>query len=292
MKRKRFLQKIIFLSLIAFLAFFLAASNRETSHNLLAYFSTDDCLIAPAVIKNGDTPQSCLNFPATISPTPTTAPTPNLSLPEKERFLAAVMYKLPMIPTPNSFEYILLRAYGAAFVNQQPEIKLPPKVLFTNEQETKQFQETLTMGKVSGANNCYLQKSAADALNKARTQVRIPLKSGYGASDCTRNFATNLRFWRKYASNKTLERVRQGQETDILGVVAPPGTSQHLWGLAVDLQATNAVQKQALYHSGWYQTVEKDVPHWTYLGLSPEKLAEFGFKNKVVGGITYWVTPL
>jgi len=213
-------------------------------------------------------------------------------LPEPQRFLSAIAHQLPTIPQPGTFEYILLRAYGAAFVNQQPEIKLPPKVILANEQETAYFQTTLTMGKVDGTNDCYLQKSAADAFNKAKSAARISLKSGYGGGDCTRTFATNLRFWRKYADNNTLERVRQGKETAILGVVAPPGASQHLWGLAIDLQVYSQAQRQALNKNGWFQTVENDVPHWTYVGLTEENLPLFGFKNKIVRGITYWVTPL
>ncbi|NJM71981.1 MAG: peptidase M15 [Scytonema sp. RU_4_4] len=255
--------------------------------------NSKDCVLTHPYENNRVSIQSCTNLPQkAIEPTQRYPFTPNQNLTEKERFLAAITNKLSIIPAPNTFEYILLRTYGSAFVNQMPAIKLPPKVLFTNDQETKQFQLTLTMGKVNNASHCDLQKSAADALNQARAQVQIPLKSGYGASDCTRSFATNLRFWKKYANNNTLEQVRQGKETKILGIVAPPGASQHLWGLAIDLRVSNEAQKQALNQNGWYRTVEYDVLHWTYVGLPPEKLTEFGFQNKIVGGINYWVTPL
>ncbi|WP_443216689.1 D-alanyl-D-alanine carboxypeptidase family protein [Scytonema sp. HK-05] len=290
---RRFLKKAVFFALIGFISFALVASHGMTNHKLMANIpNQQDCLMTYSLGKNGELTQRCTNIPQTVSPTPSTQITPNLNLSEKERFLALITNKLPTIPAPNTYEYILLRAYGSAFLNQKPEIKLPPKVVFNNEQETKQFQSTLTMGKVNGTSNCYLQKSAADALNIAKLQVQIPLKSGYGASDCTRNFATNLRFWQKYANNNTLEQVRQGKETKILGLVAPPGASQHLWGLAVDLRVSNEAQKQALNQNGWYRTVEYDIPHWTYVGLAPDKLAEFGFQNKVVEGINYWVTPL
>jgi D-alanyl-D-alanine dipeptidase len=293
MKVRRFLKKAVFFALIGFISFALVASHGMTNHKLMANIQNQqNCLMTYSLGNNGELTQRCTNIPQTVSPTPSTQITPNLNLSEKERFLALITKKLPTIPAPNTYEYILLRAYGSAFLNQKPEIKLPPKVVFNNEQETKQFQSTLTMGKVNGTSNCYVQKSAADALNIAKLQVQIPLKSGYGASDCTRNFATNLRFWHKYANNNTLEQVRQGKETKILGLVAPPGASQHLWGLAVDLRVSNEGQKQALNQNGWYRTVEYDIPHWTYVGLAPEKLAEFGFQNKVVEGINYWVTPL
>jgi len=221
-----------------------------------------------------------------------TRPVANEPLSEQERFVTAIMQKLKVMPEPGTFEYTLLRSYGAAFINPADDVKLPPKLLFTNKEDTQEFQSQLTLEKVVGTNNCYLQKSAAEALNKAKLQENIPLKSGYGASDCTRSFATNLRFWHKYANNKTLEKVKQGKETAILGVVAPPGTSQHLWGLAIDLGVNNPKQRKILNQNGWFQTVVKDVPHWTYLGVTTEDLPKLGFKNQVVQGITYWLTPL
>lgn len=186
----------------------------------------------------------------------------------------------------------MLKTYGSVFVNSEVGIKLPPKGIFANEQETQDFQSHLTMSHVDETRDCYLQKSAADALNKARKLQNIPLKSGYGSGDCTRTFNTNLRFWHKYANNQTLARVQQGKETKILGVVAPPGTSQHLWGLAIDLRLSNQKQREALYQNGWFQTVENDVPHWTYIGLLEQDLPLFGFQNKVIRGISYWLTPL
>ncbi len=291
---KRFLRKTSFITIVVFIVFALVASNGITHRTL----STDvrqlqDCLIARSSGRQSDLNKTCPNTSQPItSPTPVTPQIPDIKLPEQQRFLTAIASKLPTIPNPGTFEYTLLKAYGAAFVNQEAGIKLPPKVILANEQETKDFQTTLTMGKVAGTNDCYLQNSAAEALNKAKSAVIIPLKSGYGGGDCTRTFATNLRFWQKYANNKTLERVRQGKETAILGVVAPPGASQHLWGLAIDLRVSSQAQRQALNKNGWFQTVENDVPHWTYVGLNEENLSKFGLKNKIVRGITYWLIPL
>ncbi|MHC5599349.1 MAG: D-alanyl-D-alanine carboxypeptidase family protein [Nostoc sp.] len=217
---------------------------------------------------------------------------PDPKLNNQQRFLSAIARNLPTIPQPATYEYTLLRMYGAVFVNPDIAIKLPPKDIFANEQETQNFQATLTMGHVDGTNDCYLQKSAADALNKARIQQQIPLKSGYGSGDCTRTFNTNLRFWNKYANNQVLAKVKQGKETKILGLVAPPGTSQHLWGLAIDLRVGSKEQRKALNQNGWFQTVENDAPHWTYVGLSEDNLSLFGFKKQAIQGITYWITPL
>ncbi|MEA5597177.1 D-alanyl-D-alanine carboxypeptidase family protein [Rivularia sp. UHCC 0363] len=233
-----------------------------------------------------------LNKECAVTPLPKYKPIPTQALTNKERFIAALMNQFPNIPQLDSYEYILLRAYGAPFVNLDPTIKLPKKVAFANHQETQQFQATLTKGKVAGANNCYLQSAAAEALNKALSQIRFRLQSGYAKSDCMRNFATTTKFWKKYTDSKTLDLVRQGKETRILGTVAPPGASQHLWGLAIDLKVNNKKQVQALNQNGWYRTVEYDVPHWTYVGYPPEKLPKLGFEKKLIRGITYWLTPL
>jgi hypothetical protein len=277
------LHKVTFSSIILFIACALVASNGITQHqSFINSVNFNSCL------NNNSLP--CLDIPQpTISPQPFT---PNPELNEQQRFLDAVAQKLPKIPESGTYEYILLRQYGGAFVNPEPETKLPEKVIFANEKETKEFQTTLTLGKVNGTKDCYLQQTAALALHKAKSLEKIPLKSGYGSGDCTRTFTTNLRFWYKYANDRTLEKVRQGKETAILSVVAPPGTSQHLWGLAIDLRVSSQKQRQALNQNGWFQTVENDVPHWTYLGLLEEQLPLFGFQKKVVKGITYWLTPI
>ncbi|MBR8836117.1 MAG: D-alanyl-D-alanine carboxypeptidase family protein [Stigonema ocellatum SAG 48.90 = DSM 106950] len=288
---KKIVKKSVFIAIIVFMVFAIVGSN-EMTHGQLTTEGTqlDDCLMTGSLSNNQELTESCKDI--TQDATLSSPPAHNLSLSDKERFLASITDKLLTIPQPGSFEYILLREYGAAFVDKNPEIKLPQKVIFANARETKEFQATLTMGKVNNTSDCYLQEAAAEALNRTRSQVQIPLKSGYGTSDCTRTFDTNLRFWHKYANDSTLEKVRLGKETAILGIVAPPGASQHLWGLAVDLRLSNDLQKQALNQNGWFQTVENDLPHWTYIGQPQEKLVELGFKNKIVRGISYWLTPL
>ncbi|MBF2064367.1 MAG: D-alanyl-D-alanine carboxypeptidase family protein [Calothrix sp. C42_A2020_038] len=288
----KILKKSIYLCLVIFTSLSLVASSDNfksvTGSNDIRL--NENCLIQGASQNSTSQNRPCIFISPT--PSPNLTPTPNLALPKKERFLASITNKLPSIPTPGSFEYIILRQYGAPFINFDSAIKLPQTVFFPNSQETRNYQASLVMGKVNSGNNCFLQKVAADAFNIADKQIDIPLKSGYGSSDCTRTYETNLRFWRKYTNNKTLERVKQGRETAILNVVAPPGTSQHLWGLAIDLRVSKPAQRKALNQNGWFQTVETDVPHWTYLGVPEEKLPEFGFNKKIVRGITYWLTPL
>ena len=216
---------------------------------------------------------------------------PPQKLDDQQRFLTTIANKIPTVPEIDTFEYTLLRFYGTVFINQESGIKLPEKVILDNEIETQSFQDKISIELVNGTEECYLQKPAAAALNKARDLENIPLKSGY-AGDCLRNFATNLRFWNKYANRETLTQVKAGKETKILGLVAPPGTSQHLWGLAIDLQILTPSQKQTLNENGWFQTVVNDLPHWTYLGWREEDLPKFGLQQKIIQGIKYWTTPI
>jgi D-alanyl-D-alanine carboxypeptidase len=279
---KQVLRKAKFITIVILIIFTLVASNEITYHKV--------AITAQPL-------QGCLSndsLPCTDTSKKTTSEPfiPDVKLNPQQRFLSAIARNLSTIPQPGTYEYTLLRMYGAVFVNPDIGIKLPQKDIFASEQETQDFQATLTMGHVDGTNDCYLQKSAADALNKARVQQHIPLKSGYGSGDCTRTFNTNLRFWYKYANNQVLTKVKQGKETKILGLVAPPGTSQHLWGLAIDLRVGSKEQRKALNQNSWFQTVENDIPHWTYVGLSEENLPLFGFKRKAIRGINYWITPL
>ncbi|MCC5620472.1 D-alanyl-D-alanine carboxypeptidase family protein [Nostoc sp. CHAB 5715] len=276
------IRKATFISIVILIIFILVASNEITHHKVAI----------TAQPLNGCLSTDSLSCTDPYKKTTSEPFIPDLKLNAKQRFLSAIARKLLTVPQPGTYEYILLRTYGAVFVNQDVGIKLPQKNIFANEQETREFQDTLTMDHVNDTNDCYLQKSAADALNKARIQQRIPLKSGYGSSDCTRTFNTNLKFWHKYANNQVLAKVQQGKETKILGVVAPPGTSQHLWGLAIDLRVSSKEQRKALNQNGWFQTVQNDVPHWTYVGLTEDNLPLFGFNKQVVQGITYWITPL
>ncbi|MFM5888283.1 MAG: D-alanyl-D-alanine carboxypeptidase family protein [Dolichospermum sp.] len=216
---------------------------------------------------------------------------PVQKLDDQQRFLTTIANKIPTVPEIDTFEYTLLRSYGTVFINQQSGIKLPEKVILDNEIETQSFQDKISIELVNGTEECYLQQPAAAALNRAKELENIGLKSGY-AGDCLRSFATNLRFWNKYANEETLTQVKAGKETKILGLVAPPGTSQHLWGLAVDLQILTPSQKQILNENGWFQTVVNDLPHWTYLGWKEEDLPKFGLQQKIIQGIKYWTTPI
>ncbi|MCJ8282521.1 MAG: hypothetical protein MJK14_22525 [Rivularia sp. ALOHA_DT_140] len=145
-------QKIAFLIVGTYLVVTLVASNqiaRSNPNNDIK--NVENCLVDRLLGKECIVPKQ-----PKVSPTQTPSPTPNVNLTDKERFIAALMNHFPKIPLAGTYEYILLRAYGATFVNLKPTIKLPAKVAFSNHQETQKFQATLTKGKVAGTRNCYL----------------------------------------------------------------------------------------------------------------------------------------
>jgi hypothetical protein len=79
----------------------------------------------------------------------------------------------------------------------------------------------------------------------------------------------------------------------IIYSVAPPGSSQHLAMLALDVEEFNDAKVRAiLAANGWYQTVTSDLPHFTFLGVSETDLAKRGLKLVTSGGRGYWVPDL
>jgi len=79
----------------------------------------------------------------------------------------------------------------------------------------------------------------------------------------------------------------------IIYSVAPPGTSQHLSMLALDVnEHENAKVRQILAKHGWFQTVVSDLPHFTFLGVPESDLPKRGLKKRTDGGRTYWLPDI
>lgn len=84
-----------------------------------------------------------------------------------------------------------------------------------------------------------------------------------------------------------------GGGKSILQVAAPPGTSQHVSGLAVDIAEYEDVRvREILAEHGFFQTIANDFPHFTYLGLKPDQLAAVGLAPRVIEGHTFYVPEL
>lgn len=95
---------------------------------------------------------------------------------------------------------------------------------------------------------------------------------------------------------KVLELEDQGfffstnKKKTILASVAAPGTSQHLFMLALDVKEFGKPKvRQILAQHGWFQTVFQDHPHFTYLGMSESSLSSLGLSKKADAGQDFWV---
>ena len=75
--------------------------------------------------------------------------------------------------------------------------------------------------------------------------------------------------------------------------VAPPGASQHLSLLALDVAEFNDPNvRRILSKHRWYQTVVSDLPHFTFLGISEDELPKLGLKIVTNDDREFWIPDL
>jgi hypothetical protein len=222
----------------------------------------------------------------------------------------------------------VLSEYGAMFV-ASGEIASPPTCLFRSDDEVTAFQSRLAMGKVvvNGV-QFQFQKAAAESLNAAVSDALIQgmrirpldgaIAGGRRYSDTVRlwnsRFHPALKYWVAHerispddaatASAMTvdqqIEKVIEWEASgmpfgtnlkgSIFASTAPPGSSQHLSLIAIDIAPPLTPSVIAVMNShGWYQTVKGDRSHFTYLGLTEKELPGRGLKAILFDGIMYWV---
>jgi hypothetical protein len=225
----------------------------------------------------------------------------------------------------------VFREYGSVFAADR-SVTVPRTCIFTSEQEVSKFRDSVeTETARIGGVEIELQEAAMetllDAVDEANDRgLRItPLD---GAIAGKRSLADTVRLWNSRfvpALNHWVTRGRIKREDadaaskmpvieqtmqvlawesqglyfstnrnrSIMSSVAPPGTSQHLSMLALDIeQAGNRAVREIMNRNGWYQTVVGDSPHFTFIGVAEKKLPERGLRPVVSGGHTYWVPNL
>ena len=222
----------------------------------------------------------------------------------------------------------VLSQYGAVFVASE-KVMPPPTCRFLNEADVTAFQSKLgTEFVVLNGVQMQFQKAAAESLNAALIEalaqgIRMrpldgPIAGGRSYADTVRlwnsRFQPALRFWvgrrritmEEAASaiempidqqiEKVIEWEAQGmnfgtnRNGSIFASVAPPGASQHLSLIAIDIAPPLTPSLIALMNShGWFQTVKGDKPHFTYLGLTEKELPGRGLKALMFEGTRYWV---
>ena len=250
---------------------------------------------------------------------------PNASL--FERNLPAEIY---LFDENGEVSKRILKDYGAIFVAQN-NVAAPPKIIFKNEEECLAWQRQVpTKRENFGGIEIELQTAAMNDLMAARNEMRgkslnITARGTWAArrsyKDTEKIWSTRITpgliFWTRRGKLSSTEAARiraltpaeqiaeilrleskgmffsKNFSKSVLYSATPPGASQHLSMLAVDINENgNSDVRQILAKHGWFQTVASDVPHFTYLGVSEDKLPALGLKKVVIDNRIYWIPKL
>jgi hypothetical protein len=245
------------------------------------------------------------------------------------------LQKLPpgfQVPADNDdLAWLMLAEYGAVYVAQGNVVQ-PQTARFNNEEEVKQWQDTLRVerldyGEEKYGNYVELQTEAMNAFKAAREEIEEMGLSltPRGADAGRRSFADTVKLWQdrvnpgldhwvllKRLNPREAERIKAlpatGQVAEILKLeaqgmyfskdftktilasVAPPGASQHISLLALDVyEYENYDVRLKMAKHGWYQTIPYDLPHFTYLGVKESKLPELGLKRVINEQRAFWM---
>ena len=232
--------------------------------------------------------------------------------------------------TVNEVEQRLLRDYGAVLVARGGATP-PPMMVFPDETTVARFQSNIRKEKERiGSVLVELQAPAMKALREARVEAKKKgLKiTPRGSNSSGRTYAATVRLWksrvepglRHWARKRRLTRPQENairsldtprQVAEILRLekeglffnsnfsrsimcsVAPPGASQHLSLLAFDIQEHDAqAVRDMLARHGWFQTIQCDAPHFTYLGVEERELPWLGLRRVVTAGREFWLPAL
>ncbi len=235
-----------------------------------------------------------------------------------------------VLPSGDPVEQRLLAEYGAVFVAAGGAIP-PSKIVFRNEDEVLAFQESFAPGvAMIGGFQIELQ---SEAMNNLLAAIEKANDSGLsitprGPDSARRNYTgtvelwlsrvePGLRHWTEQGrigqpaadhilSLSPFDQVREILKLELDGIyfakdlsksiiysVAPPGTSQHLSMLALDITEFNEPRvREIMACYGWYQTVISDLPHFTFLGMTESELVGKGLRKVEFSGRYFWVPDI
>jgi hypothetical protein len=224
----------------------------------------------------------------------------------------------------------LLSEYGSICLTSSGATP-PNKIFFRDESEVSSFQSSLQKSSETiGGFNIELQSAAMNALKKAIAEARQIGKdiTPVAADSAKRTYAETVRLWQsrvepgldhwvsegkltktEAARIKSLPPFEQVSEIlklesggmycskdfskSILYSVAAPGASQHISMLALDVkQFADKNVREILARNGWFQTVQSDMPHFTYLGLAESDLSAKGLKQVEISSQKFWIPNL
>ena len=217
----------------------------------------------------------------------------------------------------------MLGEYGAMFVAKGGATP-PNKVVFNNESEVSSWQSGVSKSKETiGDATIELQSPAMKALKEAINDAKqngLTITPRGGSDAARRDYQGTVKNWESrvtpnlkfYVGNGKIkqadaDRIKSlaipeqigeifkledqgmyfstGRDKSIIYSVAPPGTSQHISMLALDVKEfEDSKVRGILAKHGWFQTVKSDLPHFTYLGVSENELTKLGLKKVSDGG--------
>ena len=241
--------------------------------------------------------------------------------------IEAMRRDFPKLPIATSdAELLLLKEYGAMFSAQG--VKLPARIFFKDEADVTDFQRAAGEKKKTVAKIAVtLQPAALDALTRAVSEAEREGLSitPSGADASKRSYQQTVNLWASRVEPGLDHWVAKGRITgqeaakicslspeiqipeilrlekegiffakslskSIIFSVAPPGSSQHLSMLALDVAEFDDEDVRAiLARHGWFQTVVSDLPHFTFLGAPEQKLPSLGLQKIVNSGRNFWV---
>ena len=224
----------------------------------------------------------------------------------------------------------LLKEYGAVFVAQGGAMP-PKKVIFKDEADVETWQAGVAVSRETiGGIEMQLQTPAMKALKDAvKEAAQNGLKITPRGEDAARRsyrdtemlwesrVAPALKHWVENGklSENEAARIRALAPFDqvpeifrledqgiyfskdlsksIIYSVAPPGASQHLSMLALDVaEYDDSKLREILARHGWFQTVVSDLPHFTFLGASEAQLPSLGLKKSIDGARSFWIPAI
>jgi hypothetical protein len=222
----------------------------------------------------------------------------------------------------------VFQEYGAVFAVRETAV-IPDKCVFNDSADVERFQHSVkTKSAVIGGAVIELQQAAMESLievAKDAEALDLTLTPIDGSIAGKRSYTDTVGIWnsrfqraldhwvglgnitaaeaaevRNMSTQKQVERVMQweasglffstGFSRSIFSSTAPPGTSQHLSMLAIDiLEHDNPAIAALLASRGWYRTILSDPNHFTYIGFPESELPNRGLRRITSGRYVFWV---
>ncbi len=224
----------------------------------------------------------------------------------------------------------MLREYGAVYIARGGAVP-PTKVVFKDEADVAAYQAKAgAVRETVGGVSIELQAAAMKALQEAASEAgqKGMTITPRGSDAAKRDYQGTVDLWKSRVDPGLDHWSQQGRITaadadrirrlspfeqvpeifkleekgiyfakdlskSIIYSVAPPGTSQHLSMLALDVTENENVKiRETLARHGWFQTVPTDLPHFTFLGVPESELTKLGLKQVRTGGRIFYVPNL